>query len=930
MVEAPAALLEDLRAALGEGAVKARYIDRISRASDASFYRLIPLVVVEPEREAQVAALLQVSRKHRVPVTFRAGGTSLSGQSVTDGVLACLANRWRRAEVRDGHVLVCGPGLRGGEANALLARYGRKIGPDPSSIDAAMLGGIVANNASGMCCGVASNAYHTLHSLRFVLPSGTIVDSGEADADARLLEAEPTLARGLADLRDRARGDAALTARIRDGFQLKNTMGYALNALLDHDTPVQILARLLVGSEGTLAFLSEIRLNTVPVAPHAATALLLYPDLAGAVGAVPAWAALGASAVEFLDRTSLRTMAGLEVLPDEGALAPGTAALLVELQAETPPLLDVLVGRATKLIQTQGLLRGARFTRVAAERAELWRLRKGLFPAVGARKASGHTVVIEDVAFPLEKLAEALVALRALLDASGYEDAVIFGHARDGNCHFVLEQAFDTPARIDAYARFIDDLVALVLRFEGTLKAEHGTGRNMAPFVEAQWGAEATALMWDLKALVDPDGLLNPGVVLSRRPKTHLEHLKPLPTVDPEVDACIECGFCERVCPSRALTLTPRQRIVVRRELARLGPGQGADALAADCAYDLLDTCAGDGLCATACPVHLDTGRLVKRLRAEAGGAPGLAFAARHYGAVRTGAAMAVRAGHRAAGLLGEGAVNGLISAARATTGAQIPGWSEHLHHPAGVPAARPGDGGVLFPSCIGCIAGKPAGQASPAEALAHLSARAGRALRVPEGTGSHCCGLLFDSKGSPEGRSRAASALVRALWGWSDQGRLHVVVDVSSCAHALLESGPVLGAEEAGWLNGMRITDSVGWLAELLPDLKLRKVRKKVVLHPTCSTRHMGGVEGMIAVASALADEVLVPEGSSCCGMAGDRGLIFPELPASALREEAEIVAGAGADGHYSCSPFCEAGLARATGVGWGPLVLLVVEGAG
>ncbi len=166
----------------------------------------------------------------------------------------------------------------------------------------------------------------------------------------------------------------------------------------------------------------------------------------------------------------------------------------------------------------------------------------------------------------------------------------------------------------------MDDVVALVVnRYDGALKAEHGTGRNIAPFVETEWGPDAYAVMRELKRLADPDGILNPGVIITDDPHAHLAHLKSLPAVDPAVDTCIECGYCESKCPSRDLTLTPRQRIVVRRHMERLsGEPAGAASLAAieaDFDYEALDTCAADGLCATACPVGIDTGQLTKHLR---------------------------------------------------------------------------------------------------------------------------------------------------------------------------------------------------------------------------------------------------------------------------------------------------------------------------
>src|SRR5450759_2457331 len=558
----PHRLAADLASVVGEERVLTRAIDRIAWASDASFYRLVPEAVVHAESADEVRSLFAVSRVHGVPLVFRAAGTSLSGQSITDGILVETARGFRGLSVEEnGSKIRVQPGVIGAHANRVLRDFGRKIGPDPASIATCTLGGIVANNASGMCCGVAQNAYHTLESLTFLLPSGTAIDTARPDADEVFRAREPALWQGLAELRARVASDAALSARIRAKYRTKNTTGYSLNAFLDFERPVDVFRHLLVGSEGTLAFVSEVVLRTVPDLPVKVTGLLLFPDLYAACAAIVPLNEAGAKALEVMDRAALRSVeAEPGVPPALRALPPGAAGLLAEFQAEREDEREGLERNEASAGSALTLVERARFTHDAAEQARLWRVRQGMFPSVGAVRKSGTTVIIEDVAFPVDRLAD------------------------------------------------------------GALKAEHGTGRNMAPFVETEWGPEAYAVMKRLKELADPGGLLNPGVLLNGDRRAHLKDLKPIPTVEDEVDRCIECGFCEPQCPSRDLTLTPRQRIVVRRELARLDETQSDPALRAalkaDFPYEALDTCAVDGLCATACPVKIDTGQLTKRFRA--------------------------------------------------------------------------------------------------------------------------------------------------------------------------------------------------------------------------------------------------------------------------------------------------------------------------
>ncbi|NTV72962.1 MAG: FAD-binding oxidoreductase, partial [Holophaga sp.] len=617
-----ATLRDSLAAIVGQDRVLDRPVDLIAFASDASFYRLIPKAVVFAGSVDEVKGLFRASHALRMPMTFRAAGTSLSGQSVSDGILVEVARNWRGIEVLEGGAKVkVQPGVIGAHVNLALNRFKAKMGPDPASINTCTVGGILSNNSSGMCCGVAQNAYHTLDSLTFVLPSGTVIDTARPDADEAFKAAEPALWEGLLTLKAELEANAPLATRIRAKYKIKNTTGYSLNAFLDFSRPVDIFRNLLVGSEGTLAFIAEAILRTVPDLPVKVTGFLIFPDIYAACAAIVPLRDAGAAALELLDRASLRSVENQAGIPPSiKGLPEGAAALLVEFQGQEEAARYDLEAKAVAAAAGLTLLEPAKFTHNPVEQALFWKIRSGTFPSVGAVRKRGTTVIIEDVAFPIEKLADATVDLTKLFAKHGYDEAIIFGHAKDGNLHFVITQSFNDQAAVDRYARFIDDVVELVVKkYDGALKAEHGTGRNMAPFVETEWGPEAYAVMKRLKELCDPEGILNPGVLLNPDPACHLKDLKPMPTVEEEVDKCIECGYCEPRCPSRELTLTPRQRIVLRREMTRLEKEGGnaplLAALEADFPYAAVDTCAVDGLCATACPVSIDTGQLTKRLR---------------------------------------------------------------------------------------------------------------------------------------------------------------------------------------------------------------------------------------------------------------------------------------------------------------------------
>ncbi len=908
-----------------------RSIDRIAFANDASVYRLVPRAVVLPESIDEVRALFALGKRLSLPLTFRAAGTSLSGQAVTDGILVVLSRHWRGVEVLDeGKRVRVQPGIIGGVVNQHLRPHGAKIGPDPASINACMMGGILANNSSGMCCGVVQNAYHTLDSIRFVLPDGLALDTSDAGADDKLRREAPRLAEGLLALRRRIEQNPELTERIRSKYRMKNTMGYSINAFLDYTRPVDILAHLLIGSEGTLAFIAEAVLNTVPDYPEKYTGLLFFDDVPQACSAIAALRDSGARALELMDRPSLRSIqdqpgvpGGIEELP------PDAAALLVEYQCESEEELTQRVGECDRVLPTLPLRSEPGFTRDPVRQAALWTVRKGLVPSVGAMRAGGTSFIIEDVVFPVDRLARGVGELQALFTEYAYNDAIVFGHAKDGNLHFVLTQAFQDAgdvARYDGFMRKLADLVAS--RHGGALKAEHGTGRNMAPFVTHEWGREAYAIMRELKRLIDPDNLLNPGVIINDNPAAHVTDLKLLPTVEPEVDQCIECGFCERMCPSRDLTLTPRQRIVVRREMARLRALDPHSTLLAELERDYdhagVATCAADGMCAMACPVNIDTGKLVKRLRRESYSDNAheiAALVARRFDLVERAARWSLRIGHLASATLGPAAVAALTRAARATLGPTIPPWDPSMPKAAGAlpVTSRASAAAVYFPSCVSRVFGPAGGEIdgpSVAETLLRVAKRAGLPLWIPEDVAGQCCGMPFSSKGLDRAYRVAVERTVDRLWRWSEGGKLPVVLDSSPCAHTLKQPATELNRSTRRQLDELQRLDGIEFAHDrILPVLRPRSRQGAVVLHPVCSVHRMGLNGKFESLLAGYAERADVPIHAGCCGFAGDRGFHLPELTRSALALEAAEVDAGHYDGYYCSSRTCEIGLTRATG---------------
>jgi D-lactate dehydrogenase len=900
--------------------------------TDASFYRLVPQLAVVVESEQEVVRLLAACARQRAPVTFRAAGTSLSGQAITDSVLMLLGDGWRKCDIgADAATISLQPGVIGAAANRRLARFARKIGPDPASIDAAMIGGIAANNASGMCCGTAQNSYHTLAGLRVVLADGTVLDTRDAASRAAFREQKRELVAELDALARAVRENAPLAARIRHKFRMKNTTGYSLNALTDFTDPIDVLAHLMIGSEGTLGFISEITYRTVPDHAAKASALILFDELRTACEAVTRLKSAPVDAVELADRAALRSVEGKPGLPPGlQALPADGAALLVETRAADPTTLAERIRAVEAALAGMHTFEPVRFSVDPGECARFWNVRKGMFPSVGAVRNVGTTVIIEDVAFPVERLAEATLDLQVLLATHGYPEAIIFGHALEGNLHFVFTQDFNTEAEVARYRAFMEAVCRMVVeKYDGSLKAEHGTGRNIAPFVELEWGGEAYALMRRIKRLFDPDGLLNPGVIINDDADAHVRNLKPLPQCDELVDKCIECGFCEPKCPSRGLTLSPRQRIAGWREIARLDRAgvDGAPAAALRSLYDYhgIDTCAACGLCATACPVGIETGLLIKALRGKRAGAVAQRVAsgiAGHYGAVTAGVRAGLAAADMLHGLIGARAMQRSLGGMRRLSGGRLPKWSPALPRPARIAPTPPsGDTAaqriVYFPSCAARTMAAQRGD--DAEALPTVAARlfrkAGYEVACPADLDALCCGQPFESKGLFAVADRKAAELEAALRRASHDGRHRIVFDTSPCSYRMRR---YCGAR-------LPVSDGIEFIHDaVLPRVALAPVDEPVLVHPVCSVRKMGTADKLAAIAGRCSAEVVAVDEVLCCGFAGDKGFNRPELNEHALRHLREAIP-AGCTRGYSSSRTCEIGLSERAGFPYRSIIHLV-----
>ena len=924
--------LKEIRAFVPDERIYTDELRRLAWGTDAGFYRLIPQIVIRSDSETEVSRLLKAAHRRQLPVTFRAAGTSLSGQSISDSILIVAGKHWERHEVLDGgRQIRLQPGIIGQRVNDLLKPYGMKLGPDPASVKSAMIGGIVMNNASGMNCGTHANSDKMLVSARIVLADGTTLDTGDEQSRKEFAASHPDFIKRIAELRDRVRGNATLCERIKYKYAIKNVTGLNILPFVRFDDPFDIMAHLMVGSEGTLAFLSEVTMRTVPDYPCKASAMLYFKEIKDACRAVVAMKKLVddkgewiVKSAELLDKKSLASV--------NDTTGPGLTAILTETKATTPEQLQHNIARIVEALHDFETYCPIHFTDKPEEYSKLWAIRSGIFPSVGGTRKLGTTCLIEDVAFHIEDLPEATADLQALIARHGYDDACIYGHTLEGNYHFIINQSFNSQQEVDRYASLMNDVKTLVVdKYDGSLKAEHGTGRNMAPFVRYEWGDDAYDVMRDIKALFDPDGLLNPGVIFNDDPQCHLKHFKPLPLTDPLVDRCIECGFCEVNCLTCGFALSSRQRIVIQREMARLRSNGGDEArlhlLEKQYKYWGNETCAGDGLCSMSCPMHINTGLLTHVIRQKAlpKGSMGYKagdFAARHFAGMKSGLRPVLTLADTAHAVLGTRAMTALTGGMHSLL--NLPLWTPAMprayrvgrHLEASQPQAR--DKVVYFPSCINQTMGLP--RKSPEEMalvnkMVSLLNKGGYEIVFPQNMDSLCCGTIWESKGMMDIADRKSRELEAALWEASEHGRYPVLCDQSPCLHRMRET-----------IKKMHLYEPAEFICKFLLDrLDITPIDETVAVHITCSMRRMGLGDTIVRLAKLCAKEVFVPEGVGCCGFAGDRGFTHPEVNSYALRKLRPQLEQKGIHMGYSNSRTCEIGLTSNSGIPYESIVYLV-----
>lgn len=862
---------------------------------DASCYNYTPKVVINAQSEAEIIGILALANKYATYLTFRAAGTSLSGQASSDGVLVVANKAFKGIKINeDASIIECDCGVIGSEANEALKPFGKKIGPDPATIATALIGGIVNNNSSGMCCGVEENSYNTIHSLRVILLDGTLLDTGDVQSIQSFLKTHKKLIEKMLDLRQEILNDEKLKELIKKKFAIKNTTGYSINALLDFNEIKDIINHLFIGSEGTLGFVSKVRYFTCKDSAFKGCGLLFFKDLDETSKAVVRLAGLGrelVNATEMMDYECLKAVRDYEGVPSlVKECKEGYTCILLQSESDDETSLDKNLSKIKEHLSDLKMAFEPLFSKNTKEQTSWWKIRKGLLPIVAGARKQGTAVITEDLCFRIEDFCEGAKFIKELFEKYDFSDGVIFGHALSGNLHFIITPDLSDTKQYQNFAALVEEMSEKVASMQGSIKAEHGTGRMVAPFVELEWGKKAYAINVAIKKAFDEKKLLNPDVIITQDKEIYKKKLKAMTNIenlplDSEIlNTCMECGFCEKHCPSKDITLTPRQRIAVLREITRLKnerQDKFAEKLLKEYEYYGIDTCATCSRCYDLCPLHIDTAQIALSLR-------------KSLRQKQTKKAKKAYKNFDKVMNVARGSLSFYQGTSRIFGAKNLSKLSKMSHKickiiPFAPPKMPRTNSYVLsdklgfeekiiyFSACTNRIF-KPNTDYKDKrvlqEVLESLCKKAEISVIYPANLSSMCCGKVFSDFKEIALKNR--QKLKNELLDLSENGRIKIIIDHSSCYYELFKSFE--GTK-------LQILDLSEFLLQIASKLHIKKTQKRLLVHKLCLLKKLKKEHFIEKLARLLSDEVGVIKSFECCGFAGDKGFFVPELNQSSTK---------------------------------------------
>lgn len=925
------------------------YLRRFALGTDASCYRYVPKIVIRAFSEDEMIKIFDLSTQFKIPLTIRGYGSSLSGQALSDSVLVITTFNWRDIKVGDGFIRL-GCGVIGSDANNALKEFNQKIGPDPATITMASIGGIVANNSSGMCCGVKQNSYQTIKSIRVILCDGTILDTSDKQSIESFLQTHQSLVDSLLDLRREILADTELTALIKRKFSIKNTTGYSLNALVDFDDIVEILNHIFVGSEGTLGFISSVELLSVEDCKFKACGLLFYDNILDAAEAVKILASNDEiiSSAEIMDYSSLKSVQNLSGIPEIlHEIKEGNTCILIQTESNSKATLEQHLATIKKNLKATKLILTPLYSYDENEYGKWWKIRKGLLPIASSLREDGASVITEDVCFEIENLGFGIKFIQDLFQKYHFE-GIIFGHALSGNVHFIITPNLNDTTQRENFEKLVFDMAQGVSKVGGSIKAEHGTGRMVAPFVEMEWGQKAYAINRKIKQIFDKHNLLNPDVIITDDKLIHTKNIKEMPKIDNFIDKCMECGFCEKACPSNPLTLSPRQRITSVREMQRLQNIGTKDSLMLlrqmqrEYEYFGDETCAACSMCSTLCPIEIDTAKIALNLRQNKQKGKIIAtHILNHFGFYTQSIALGLKIARlfpskflNQASLVMRKFIplfpyiplnlpksndfivpkSNLDSAKESTTKAE----SKYIESK----QESPQDSVIYFTTCMNRVfapsknVAQNGDKRALSEVVASLCNKAHIKVIYPPRIKELCCGKAFVNY--PTLEEQNTQKILSILLETSLNGKIPIILDHSACSYHLKKTLKD---------STLQIYDLPMYIHTILiPRLTLSPKDKDIAIYAMCALKKNKDDFVMHALAKLCTKgKIIYNQSLFCCGFAGNKGFFTPELNRNSLQcsnfSDTNIKYG------YGSSSTCEIGLNDYTPFVWQHIAYLVDE---
>lgn len=896
------------------------YLRRFALGTDASCYRYIPQVVIRAYSEDEIIKILKLSDEFNLALTFRAYGSSLSGQGLSDSILVITTTNWNKIQVNNDSIrLDCG--VIGSDANAILKDKNKKIGPDPATITMASIGGIVANNSSGMCCGVKQNSYQTIKSIRVILQDGAILDTSNKQSIESFLKTHKHIVDSLLALREEILQDSMLKELIYKKYKIKNTTGYSINSLLDFDDIKDILNHIFVGSEGTLGFISSVELYSVKDCKYKACGLLFYKNILEAAKAVKILAKNDdiIQSAEIMDYNSLKSVQNLKDIPEILLkIKEGYACILIQTQSDLQNELDENLRIIKDSLKDTNMALEALYSQDENEFSKWWKIRKGLLPIASMARGDGSSVITEDVCFEIDKLGDGITEITNLFKKYNF-NGIIFGHALSGNVHFIITPNLNNKKEKENFENLVFDMAKIVSSMGGSIKAEHGTGRMMAPFVEMEWGKKAYEINKKIKNIFDKKNLLNPDVIITNDPLIHTKNIKEMSKIEDFINKCMECGFCQKACPSEALTLNPRQRITIWREMERLRKLDSQESLALLATlqkqYEYLgnETCAACSMCATLCPLEIDTANIALNLRQK-----DTNKFVKHIIKNMSFYTKSASSGLNLTHTLNPNLFSNLSTKARHIS-RKIPYLYKNL--PKGnkfIPnhtQMQYKDSVIYFTTCINRTF--KTNDTPLYKVVESLCNKAHINVIYPKEIQNMCCGKAFAQY--KDLHDENTQTILEILLKISDNGTIPIMLDHSACSMHLVK---ILKDSK------LKIYDLPQYIYEvILKKVKINKINEDIAVYAMCALKK-NNLDSIIEdISKICTNGKIIKNSIFCCGFAGNKGFFTPELNKNALRGLTNFYDTTKIKRGFSSSTTCEIGLNDYSNISWRNIAYLVDE---